>query len=97
VTFVAALVVFAAVQDRVTASGAREYVRAQRAALAGRGTPVTIDQVVAPAVRRSVRDALAASGAVAIIGVLGAWFRFPRAGSRVPGSSPVHGSDRAHE
>src|SRR5687767_557513 len=38
----AALVVFAVVQDRVTAAGAREYVVRQREALAGRGDVPTI-------------------------------------------------------
>jgi hypothetical protein len=36
VTFVAAVVVFAAVQDRVTASGARQYEMQQRTAIASR-------------------------------------------------------------
>jgi hypothetical protein len=79
-TVVAAIVVFAAVQDRVTASGAREYVATQRAALAGRAAPVTIDQVVGPAVALSVRRGVLWSGAVLAIGALGAWFGVP--GSR---------------
>jgi hypothetical protein len=70
VTFVAALVVFAAVQDRVTASGARQYVGLQRAAIAGRGGPVTIEEVMAPAVRRSVVAGVASGGTVVLIGVL---------------------------
>ena len=70
VTFVAALVVFAVVQDRVTASGARQYVAAQRSAPAAGSTPITIEEVMAPAIRRSVRDAIAWSGGVMLIGVL---------------------------
>ena len=69
-TFVAAVAVFAVVQDRVTASGVRQYQALQRAAFAGRGAPVTIDQVMAPAVASSGRRGLAWSGAVAMAGLL---------------------------
>ncbi len=71
-SFVAALVVFCVVQDRVTAAGAREYVRLQGAALAGAGPPVTIDDVMKPAVRHSVREALRWSGLVLSAGLVGA-------------------------
>jgi hypothetical protein len=70
-TVVAAAVVFCAVQDRVTASGAERYVTVQRDALAGKGPAVTIDDVMRPAVTRSVRQGLAwggAAGAVAFAG-----------------------------
>jgi hypothetical protein len=60
----AALVVFLVVQDRITAAGARDYVERQRAAGAGQ-TPPTIDEVMRPAVRRSVRTG-AAWGAVVL-------------------------------
>ena len=63
-TFVAALVVFCIVQDRLTAAGAREYVRLQRAAIAGTGPAVTVDAIMKPAVRRSVQEALLWSGVV---------------------------------
>lgn len=56
--FVAAVVVFCVVQDRVTAEGARQYVALQRAALEGGGQMVTIEGTVAPAVARSVRQGL---------------------------------------
>jgi hypothetical protein len=79
-TFVGAVVVFAAVQDRVTASGARHYAVAQRAALSAGTAPVTIDQVVEPAVRRSVRDGLVWGGAVLMLGLVGSWFRVPGSG-----------------
>mgnify|MGYP003353236943 CR=1 FL=1 len=96
-TFIAALVVFAVVQDRVTASGARRYVAASRASLAGGGAPVTIDQIVAPAVRRSVIDAAMWAGVVGGVGVLASWFLVPgsRSGSvQSSGSgSGVRGSD----
>jgi len=82
-TFVAALVVFAAVQDRVTAAGARQYVAQQRLALAGRSTPVTIEEVMAPAIGRSLRDALAWAGLVAVLGSL---FLVPCSTFTVPGS-----------
>ena len=69
-TFVAAVVVFAAVQDRVTASGARQYQILQEAAHAGSGPPVSIDQVMVPVVASSVRRGLAWSGAVAATGLV---------------------------
>jgi hypothetical protein len=71
-TVVAAAMTFAVVQDRVTAAGARRYVALQREALARGGRPVTIDEVVRPAVRQSVHQGLiwssvvlAAGGAIA--------------------------------
>ncbi len=66
-TLLAALVVFCVVQDRITAAGAREYVRLQRA-----GAPVTVDDVMKPAVRRSVRQALLWSALVVGSGLTGA-------------------------
>jgi hypothetical protein len=68
VTALAALVVFAIVQDRVTAAGARRYVALQRDAIAGRGQPVTIDEIMRPAIRRSVRQGLLWSGVVVVGG-----------------------------
>jgi hypothetical protein len=64
----AALVVFCVVQDRLTAAGARQYVALQQAAWRGTGQPVTLDAVVAPAVRRSVQSALIWSGIVFALG-----------------------------
>jgi hypothetical protein len=71
-TFVAAFGVFCIVQDRVTSAGAGEYVRRQRAAAAGAGPAVTIDDVMKPAVRRSVRQASVWSAGVAGLGLAGA-------------------------
>ena len=71
-TFVAAVIVFAVVQDRLTAAAARQYVTLQHAAATGNGPPVTIDEVMKPGVRRSVRVALMWSGMVTIAGLLGA-------------------------
>jgi hypothetical protein len=68
VTMACALVVFCGVQDRVTAAGARQYVLLQRAAWSGGGAPVTIEGVVGPAVRRSVREAGLWSGVVLAAG-----------------------------
>ena len=68
--FLAAIVVFCVVQDRVTAAGARQYVRLQRAAVAGEGQPVTLDGIVRPAVERSVRQGLLWGGLVLASGVL---------------------------
>jgi hypothetical protein len=54
VALAAAAVVFCIVQDRVTAAGVRQYVELQRAAIEGPGEPVILDDVMRPAVRRSV-------------------------------------------
>jgi hypothetical protein len=67
-TFAAAAVVFCVVQDRVTAAGARQYVTMHEA-----GRPVTLEGVVAPAVRRSVRVGLASGGGVLAVGAGLAW------------------------
>jgi hypothetical protein len=71
-TVVAALAVFAFVQDRGVAAGAGRYVRLQRAAQEERRPPVTVDEVMGPAVGRSVRLALLWSGGVLIAGVAAA-------------------------
>jgi hypothetical protein len=71
-TFVAALAVFCAVQDRLTAAGAREYVDRQRAAIAGSAAFVTVDDVMQPAIRHAVRVALAWSAVVTGAGLSGA-------------------------
>ena len=81
-TLAAALVVFCIVQDRVTAAGARRYVALQRAALAGQGPAVTIDEVMQPAIARSVRLGLLSSGAVGAVGAAAAVIvrrRYPHA------------------
>ena len=70
VTCVAAVVVFAVVQDRITAAGARQYVTLQREAIAGRGKPVTIDEVMGPAIERSVRRAALWGGLVLVTGLV---------------------------
>jgi len=75
--FIAAVVVFCVVQDRVTARGAQQYAEQQRRALSGRGTPVTIDEVVAPAVRRSVQQGLLWGGLVMAAGIVVAMRRRP--------------------
>jgi hypothetical protein len=75
ITVLVALAAFAVVQDRITASGARRYVALQRDALAGRGKRVTIDEVMQPAIQRSVRDGLLAAGGIVIVGGLIAWRR----------------------
>ena len=68
VTAIAALVVFAAVQDRVTAAGARRYVSIQRDAVAGRAQPVTIDEIMQPAIAQSVQQGLTWGGLVLVAG-----------------------------
>ncbi|HTI43964.1 MAG TPA: hypothetical protein VL693_19195 [Vicinamibacterales bacterium] len=69
ISALAAVVVFAVVQDRVTAAGARRYVMVQRDALAGRGQLVTIDQIMKPAIARSVQRGLMWGGVVLVAGV----------------------------
>lgn len=71
-TFVAAAVVFCGVQDRITAAGARSYAADQRAALAGGGPLLTIDEVMRPAIRRSMEQGLLWSAVVAGAGLAGA-------------------------
>jgi hypothetical protein len=66
---VAAIAVFLVAQDRLTAAGARDYVTRQRAAAAGQAAPVTIDEVVRPAVARSVRVGLFWGGVVLAAGL----------------------------
>ena len=63
---------FCVVQDRVTAAGARRYVRLQRAAMSDGGPRVTIDEVMRPAIDRSVRQGLAWAGLVAGLGLTAA-------------------------
>ena len=69
ITALAALVVFAVVQDRITAAGARRYVAIQRDALAGRAQPVTVDEIMRPAIERSVQQGLTWGGLVLVGGV----------------------------
>lgn len=66
---IAALGVFLTVQDRVTAGGARRYVDLQRSAIAGRTSPVTIDEVMRPAVDYSVRRGLLWGSVVLVTGL----------------------------
>jgi hypothetical protein len=68
-TALAALAVFAVVQDRVTAAGARRYAALQRAALAGHGHAVTVDEIMRPAIDRSVQQGLMWGGVVLVAGV----------------------------
>ena len=65
----AAIAVFLVVQDRATAAGAREYIERQRAAAAGRIPGPTIEEVMRPAVRLSVRLGLLAGGVVLMAGL----------------------------
>jgi hypothetical protein len=67
-TLVVAAMVLAYVQDRVTASGARRYVSLQRQAMSGLGPPVTIDQIMRPAVALSVHQGLLWAGGVLVAG-----------------------------
>ena len=68
-TIAAAVAVFLVVQDRVTASGARRYVALQRAAIAGHAPGVTIEEVMAPAIERSVQQGVLWGGVVLVAGL----------------------------
>jgi hypothetical protein len=68
---VAAVVVFAVVQDRITVAGVGRYETAYRDAAAGRGPRVTIDEVMKPAVSDGVQQGALWGGAVFIAGVGG--------------------------
>jgi hypothetical protein len=70
-TVVAAVVVFLAVQDHEVGAGAGRYVAAERAALAGRGPAVSVDEMMRPAVRDSVRRGLVWSAVVGAVGLVG--------------------------
>ena len=65
-----AVVVFCIVQDRLTASGARQYVELQLAAAEGQRGPVTVDEIMRPAVRRSVAQASIWSTVVLVAGAV---------------------------
>ena len=67
-TCVAALGVFAVVQDRLTARGVAEYVTLQKEALAGKRPLVTVDEVMQPAVTRAVRQGALWGGVVLVAG-----------------------------
>lgn len=69
ITAIAALVVFSIVQDRVTAAGANRYAALQREALAGHGRAITVDEVMRPAIRSSVRQGVFWGGGVMILGL----------------------------
>jgi hypothetical protein len=71
-SIVAAIAVFLVVQDRLTAAGARDYVARQGGAAAGQMAPVTIDEVMRPAVARSVRVGLLWAGVVLAAGLAAA-------------------------
>jgi hypothetical protein len=70
-SLLAAVVVFAVVQDRVTAAGARRFVTLQRAALASGGPTVAVDDVMQPAIRQSVEQGMLWGGAVFVAGIAG--------------------------
>ena len=70
-TCIAAIVVFAVVQDRVTVAGVGEYVSAYRDAAAGRRPPVSIDEIMKPAVTRGLWQGGLWGGAVLVAGLGG--------------------------
>jgi hypothetical protein len=70
-TLAAALIVFLAVQDHEIGAGAGRYVAAERAALSGHGPAVSVDEMMGPAVRDSVRRGLLWSAVVGAVGLAG--------------------------
>ena len=70
-TCIAALAVFAVIQDRITGSGVGQYVAKYHEAVAAKRTPLTIDDVMRPAVAHGVRQGTLWSGATLIAGVAG--------------------------
>ena len=82
------MAVFLTVQDRITAAGARDYVGRQRAAAVGQAPAVTIEEIMRPAVKRSVRVGLLWGGVVLAAGLAVAFSagRWPgaRAADRAP-------------
>ena len=69
-TLVIAVGVFAVVQDRITASGARSYVAQQRDRAAAGEPPVAVAEVMEPAIARSTRIASLAAAGVLLAGGL---------------------------
>jgi hypothetical protein len=67
----AAVIAFLVAQDRGTSAGVGRYLEAQRAALAGRGPRVTVDEVMGPANREAVKLGLAWGAGVAVAGLAG--------------------------
>lgn len=66
----AAIFTFCLVQDAQTSAGVGRYLTAQRAALAGQGPRVTIDEIMGPANREALREGMAWSGRVAMAGLI---------------------------
>ena len=77
ITCALAVVVFAVVQDRVTAAGARRYVAISRTAPATGAGHITIESVMTPAIRSSVLWG-AGSAALVILAGLGVASRVRR-------------------
>jgi hypothetical protein len=67
----AAVITFCLVQDAETSAGVGRYISAQRAALAGNGPRVTVDEIMGPANRLALREGMAWSGLVAMAGLIG--------------------------
>lgn len=78
VTCVLAVAAFAIVQDRVTAAGARRYAATQREAIAVGRAGITIESVMAPAIRRSVWWASGGAAVVLLAGLGAAALVRPR-------------------
>jgi hypothetical protein len=67
----AAIFTFCLVQDAETSAGVGRYLTAQRAALAGHGPRVTVNEIMGPANRLAVREGMTWSGRVAMAGLIG--------------------------
>ena len=68
---IAAVAVFAVIQDRITVAGVGQYVAMYQESVAARRSPPAIDAIMEPAVARAVREAAIWSGAVLVAGVAG--------------------------
>jgi hypothetical protein len=67
----AAIITFCLVQDAETSAGVGRYISAHRAAVAGQGPRVTVDEIMGASNRLALREGLAWSGRVAVAGVVG--------------------------
>ncbi len=80
VTCALAIMVFAVVQDRVTAAGARRYAATSRQALESGRQSVAVGDVMGPAIRSSVRWGAASAGLVLVVGLGVVWLTRLKAG-----------------
>jgi hypothetical protein len=66
----ASLITFCLVQDAETSAGVGRYLEAHRLSAAGHAPRVTIDEIMVPANRLALREGMAWSGRVAMVGLI---------------------------